>query len=148
LQARRQQQRNKLSNEADRIQALLLQSLAKEKVVQQALGKNAELLLKSPIKRPPQAKKNDEDDLFNEPLLAHLSRDYGLLFMKMCKQLMRKRRRKQNYIWRRCQTAGVDACMRSLANTGGLSCLFSTFLYAGSNDASTGERKLLFKISR
>ncbi|XP_070068971.1 DNA excision repair protein ERCC-5 homolog [Drosophila takahashii] len=67
--ARRQQQRNKLSNEADRIQALLLQSLAKEKVVQQALGKNAELLLKSPVKRPPPAKKNDEDDLFKLPEL-------------------------------------------------------------------------------
>jgi len=73
LQARRQQQRNKLSNEADRIQALLLQSLAKEKVVQQALGKNAELLLKSPVKRPPPAKKNDEDDLFKLPELPAAS---------------------------------------------------------------------------
>ncbi|KAH8353421.1 hypothetical protein KR084_010831 [Drosophila pseudotakahashii] len=71
--ARRQQQRNKLSNEADRIQALLLQSLAKEKVVQQALGKNAELLLKSPVKRPPPAKKNDEDDLFKLPELPAAS---------------------------------------------------------------------------
>ncbi|XP_022234861.2 DNA repair protein complementing XP-G cells homolog [Drosophila obscura] len=68
--ARRQQQRNKLSNEADRIQALLLQSLAREKVVQQALGKNAELLLKSPVKRaPPSRSKNDEDDLFKLPEL-------------------------------------------------------------------------------
>ncbi|XP_034473808.1 DNA repair protein complementing XP-G cells homolog [Drosophila innubila] len=69
--ARRQQQRNKLSNEADRIQALLLQSLAKEKVVQQALGTNAELLLKSPSKRGAAAKanKNDEDDLFKLPEL-------------------------------------------------------------------------------
>ncbi|KAH8410635.1 hypothetical protein KR009_007724 [Drosophila setifemur] len=71
--ARRQQQRNKLSNEADRIQALLLQSLAKEKVVQQALGKNAELLLKSPIKGPPEKAKNDEDDLFKLPELAEVS---------------------------------------------------------------------------
>ncbi|KAH8324109.1 hypothetical protein KR074_000052 [Drosophila pseudoananassae] len=68
--ARRQQQRNKLSNEADRIQALLLQSLAKEKVVQQALGKNAELLLKSPAKRPPPGKnKDNEDDMFKLPEL-------------------------------------------------------------------------------
>ncbi|SPP86244.1 DNA repair protein complementing XP-G cells homolog [Drosophila guanche] len=68
--ARRQQQRNKLSNEADRLQALLLQSLAREKVVQQALGKNAELLLKSPVKRPPASKsKNEEDDLFKLPEL-------------------------------------------------------------------------------
>ncbi|XP_017068559.2 DNA repair protein complementing XP-G cells homolog [Drosophila eugracilis] len=71
--ARRQQQRNKLSNEADRIQDLLLKSLAKEKVVQQALGKNAELLLKSPAKRPPPAKKNDEDDLFKLPELPAAS---------------------------------------------------------------------------
>ncbi|TDG45817.1 hypothetical protein AWZ03_007772 [Drosophila navojoa] len=69
--ARRHQQRNKLSNEADRIQALLLQSLAKEKVVQQALGKNAELLLKSPGKRlaAEKSSKNDEDDLFKLPEL-------------------------------------------------------------------------------
>ncbi|XP_060666641.1 DNA excision repair protein ERCC-5 [Drosophila nasuta] len=69
--ARRQQQRSKLSNEADRIQALLLQSLAKEKVVQQALGTNAELLLKSPTKRPAAAKsgKTDEDDIFKLPEL-------------------------------------------------------------------------------
>ncbi|XP_023177543.2 DNA repair protein complementing XP-G cells homolog [Drosophila hydei] len=69
--ARRHQQRNKLSNEADRIQALLLQSLAKEKVVQQALGKNAELLLKSPVKRSTieKSNKNDEDDLFKLPEL-------------------------------------------------------------------------------
>ncbi|KAH8378088.1 hypothetical protein KR093_009123 [Drosophila rubida] len=69
--ARRQQQRSKLSNEADRIQALLLQSLAKEKVVQQALGTNAELLLKSPSKRPAAGKSNktDDDDLFKLPEL-------------------------------------------------------------------------------
>ncbi|XP_017860288.1 PREDICTED: DNA repair protein complementing XP-G cells homolog [Drosophila arizonae] len=69
--ARRHQQRNKLSNEADRIQALLLQSLAKEKVVQQALGKNAELLLKSPGKRlvAEKSNKSDEDDLFKLPEL-------------------------------------------------------------------------------
>ncbi|KAH8273884.1 hypothetical protein KR044_002902 [Drosophila immigrans] len=69
--ARRQQQRSKLNNEADRIQALLLQSLAKEKVVQQALGTNAELLLKSPSKRPAAGKssKTDEDDLFKLPEL-------------------------------------------------------------------------------
>lgn len=74
-QARRQQQRGKISNEADRIQALLLQSLAKEKVVQQALGTNAELLLKSPSKRAVAGKssKNDEDDLFKLPELPEAS---------------------------------------------------------------------------
>lgn len=75
IQARRQQQRSKLSNEADRIQALLLQSLAKEKVVQQALGTNAELLLKSPGKRPTvvNSSKNDEDDMFKLPELPPAS---------------------------------------------------------------------------
>lgn len=74
IQARRQQQRSKLSNEADRIQALLLQSLAKEKVVQQALGTNAELLLKSPGKRPAvvNLSKND-DDIFKLPDLPAAS---------------------------------------------------------------------------
>ncbi|EDW57647.2 DNA excision repair protein ERCC-5 isoform X2 [Drosophila virilis] len=73
--ARRQQQRGKISNEADRIQALLLQSLAKEKVVQQALGTNAELLLKSPSKRAVTGKssKDDEDDLFKLPELPEAS---------------------------------------------------------------------------
>ncbi|XP_064539032.1 DNA excision repair protein ERCC-5 isoform X2 [Drosophila montana] len=73
--ARRQQQRGKISNEADRIQALLLQSLAKEKVVQQALGTNAELLLKSPSKRAVTGKgsRNDEDDLFKLPELPEAS---------------------------------------------------------------------------
>lgn len=75
IQARRQQQRSKLSNEADRIQSLLLQSLAKEKVVQQALGINAELLLKSPGKRPTvvNSSKNDEDDMFKLPELPPAS---------------------------------------------------------------------------
>lgn len=44
--------------------------MAKEKVVQQALGKNAELLLKSPAKRPPPGKsKDNEDDMFKLPEL-------------------------------------------------------------------------------
>ncbi|XP_017854939.1 DNA repair protein complementing XP-G cells homolog [Drosophila busckii] len=69
--ARRNQQRSKLSNEADRLQALLLHSLAKEKVVQQALGTNAELLLKSPGKRPTGVKSNkdDDDNIFKLPEL-------------------------------------------------------------------------------
>ncbi|XP_011194915.2 DNA excision repair protein ERCC-5 isoform X1 [Zeugodacus cucurbitae] len=67
--SRRQQQRSKLNNEADRIQALLLQSLAKERVVQQALGVNAELLMKSPSKRKNKSNKNEneKDDIFKLP---------------------------------------------------------------------------------
>lgn len=66
FQARRQQQRSKLNSEADRIQALLLQSLAKEKVVQQALGPNAELLLTSPIKKIAGSKANRKDDSMDD----------------------------------------------------------------------------------
>ncbi|XP_053961407.1 DNA excision repair protein ERCC-5 [Anastrepha ludens] len=71
--ARRQQQRSKLNNEADRIQALLLQSLSKEKVVQQALGINAQLLLKSPSKRQSVAINDGavKDDIFKLPELPN-----------------------------------------------------------------------------
>ncbi|XP_067632122.1 DNA excision repair protein ERCC-5 homolog [Eurosta solidaginis] len=66
---RRQIQRSKLNSEADRIQTLLLQSLAKEQVVQQALGINAELLIKSPSKRQNSLRsdKNENDDIFKLP---------------------------------------------------------------------------------
>ncbi|KAL9928954.1 rad2 superfamily protein mus201 [Glossina fuscipes fuscipes] len=78
--ARRQQQRSKLNTEAERIQALLLQSLAKEQMVQQALGpKTAELLLTSPLKRIAQSKtaqKNESaDDMFKLPDLPCNSED-------------------------------------------------------------------------
>ncbi|XP_023303108.2 DNA excision repair protein ERCC-5 [Lucilia cuprina] len=76
--ARRQQQRSKLNSEADRIQALLLQSLAKEKVVQQALGPNAELLLTSPIKKlagnKASRKEDTVDDMFKLPELPSSSK--------------------------------------------------------------------------
>lgn len=73
MQARRQQQRSKLNNEADRIQALLLQSLAKEKIVQQALGPNVQLLLTSPVKKTATSKASNSDksidDMFKLPEL-------------------------------------------------------------------------------
>lgn len=61
--AKRNQKRNKLVNEADRIQTLLLQSLAKEKVVQQALGSKAtgELLKASPSKNRNRSKDSNAD---------------------------------------------------------------------------------------
>ncbi|XP_013116867.2 DNA excision repair protein ERCC-5 homolog isoform X1 [Stomoxys calcitrans] len=74
--ARRQQQRSKLSNEADRIQNLLLQSLAKEKVVMQALGPNAEQLLTSPIKKKA-SKEDSVDDMFKLPELPESSKKQG-----------------------------------------------------------------------
>ncbi|XP_055852557.1 DNA excision repair protein ERCC-5 isoform X2 [Episyrphus balteatus] len=68
--AKRNQKRNKLNNEAERIQTLLLQSLAKEKVVQQALGSKAteELLKASPSKNKNlQNKRPDIDSIFKLP---------------------------------------------------------------------------------
>nr|XP_036212616.1 DNA repair protein complementing XP-G cells homolog [Bactrocera oleae] len=65
--ARRHHQRVKINNEANRIQALLLESLAKEKVVQQALGVNAQLLMKSPNKRKISHNENEKDDIFKLP---------------------------------------------------------------------------------
>ncbi|XP_075149912.1 rad2 superfamily protein mus201 [Haematobia irritans] len=72
--ARRQQQRSKLSTEADRIQNLLLQSLAKEKVVLQALGPNAEQLLTSPSKKKLAKKEDTMDDMFKLPELPESSK--------------------------------------------------------------------------
>lgn len=74
--AKRQAQRSKLNKEADRIQALLLESLAKEKVVQQALGANAtELLLKAmPKSMAKAAVENDRDDMFKLPELPSTSK--------------------------------------------------------------------------
>uniref|UniRef100_A0A6E8VYF7 XPG-I domain-containing protein n=1 Tax=Anopheles coluzzii TaxID=1518534 RepID=A0A6E8VYF7_ANOCL len=48
--AKRQQSKNNYQNEADRIQQLLLETLAKEKVVQQALGSATNILI-SPSKK-------------------------------------------------------------------------------------------------
>lgn len=65
-QAKRAQSKNKLLNEADRLQALLLSTLAKEKVVQQALGGTAiDILAKSPVK--PVRSNGQQDDMFMLP---------------------------------------------------------------------------------
>lgn len=67
LQRKRAQSKNKLLNEADRLQALILNTLAKEKVVQQALGGSAtDILAKSPIK-PVREDKSEKDDMFKLP---------------------------------------------------------------------------------
>ncbi|XP_039969610.1 DNA excision repair protein ERCC-5 isoform X2 [Bactrocera neohumeralis] len=70
--ARRHHQRSKINNEANRIQSLLLESLAKEKLVQQALGVNAQFLTKSPNKRKNNhnnKNENEKDDIFILPEL-------------------------------------------------------------------------------
>uniref|UniRef100_A0A034VR69 DNA repair protein complementing XP-G cells-like protein n=2 Tax=Bactrocera dorsalis TaxID=27457 RepID=A0A034VR69_BACDO len=68
--ARRHHQRSKINNEANRIQSLLLESLAKEKLVQQALGVNAQFLIKSPNKKKNShnnKNENEKDDIFILP---------------------------------------------------------------------------------
>lgn len=60
-----------MHNEADRIQQLLLATLAKEKIVKQALGDNAKLLI-SPVKR----RKDDvQEDMFKLPPIQEKSSD-------------------------------------------------------------------------
>lgn len=60
---KRSSQNSKLHNEADRIQQLLLATLAKEKIVKQALGDSAKLLI-SPVKR---RKDDTQEDMFKLP---------------------------------------------------------------------------------
>lgn len=61
---KRSQNTSKLHNEADRIQQLLLATLAKEKIVKQALGDSAKLLMISPVKR---RKDDAQEDMFKLP---------------------------------------------------------------------------------
>lgn len=62
-------------NEADKLQQLLLEALAKEKVVQQALGASAALLA-SPKKSNHKANDEDENDLFKlPPMQEDLAKD-------------------------------------------------------------------------
>lgn len=70
--AKRAQSKNKLLNEAERLQNLLLATLAKEKVVQQALGSTAvDILAKSPVKPPVVSKSRpDIDEMFILPPLV------------------------------------------------------------------------------
>ncbi|XP_053693433.1 DNA excision repair protein ERCC-5 [Sabethes cyaneus] len=67
---KRNQSKSKFHNEADRIQQLLLETLAKEKVVQQALG-SATSLLVSPTKKVGNSSKEqgEPDEMFKLPPL-------------------------------------------------------------------------------
>lgn len=68
LQAKRARNKNKYQSEADKLQQLLLEALAKEKVVQQALGPSTSALLTSPKKPIKKTDDNDADnDLFKLP---------------------------------------------------------------------------------
>ncbi|XP_058452689.1 DNA excision repair protein ERCC-5 [Malaya genurostris] len=68
--AKRNQSKSKYHNEAERIQQLLLETLAKEKVVQQALGSATNLLI-SPTKKPGNSSKDpgEPDEMFKLPPL-------------------------------------------------------------------------------
>ncbi|XP_055539798.1 DNA excision repair protein ERCC-5 [Wyeomyia smithii] len=67
---KRNQSKSKFQNEADRIQQLLLETLAKEKVVQQALGSATNLLV-SPVKKVGNSSKDqgEPDEMFKLPPL-------------------------------------------------------------------------------
>lgn len=62
-QAKRARNKSKYQNEADKLQQLLLESLAREKVVQQALGPSTSALLSI---SPQKAKKPNNDDVDND----------------------------------------------------------------------------------
>ncbi|XP_055593128.1 DNA excision repair protein ERCC-5 [Uranotaenia lowii] len=68
--AKRNQSKSKYHNEADRLQQLLLETLAKEKVVQQALGSATNLLI-SPTKKVGNSSKDqgEPDEIFKLPPL-------------------------------------------------------------------------------
>ncbi|XP_070497118.1 DNA excision repair protein ERCC-5 [Chironomus tepperi] len=64
--SKRAQQKSKLKTEAEKIEELLLQSLAKEKVIKEALGLDTNALTISPNKKKP-AKTEEKDDMFKLP---------------------------------------------------------------------------------
>ncbi|XP_031622856.1 DNA repair protein complementing XP-G cells homolog [Contarinia nasturtii] len=64
--AKRARNKNKYQNEADKLQQLLLEALAKEKVVQQALGPSTSALV-SPRKSVQKVNENDDNDMFKLP---------------------------------------------------------------------------------
>ncbi|CAO1329632.1 unnamed protein product [Diamesa serratosioi] len=66
--AKRLQSKSKIQNEADKFEQLLLESLAKEKIVQQALGGAVSQLL-SPQKKSTKLKKDEPVDIFKLPPL-------------------------------------------------------------------------------
>lgn len=65
--AKRSQHKTKIQNEADRLEQLLLASLAKERIVKQALGDPEKLL--SPPKLSKAPKQEEPDDMFKLPPL-------------------------------------------------------------------------------
>ncbi|XP_055681995.1 DNA excision repair protein ERCC-5 homolog isoform X2 [Lutzomyia longipalpis] len=70
---KRQENKKQFLSSADRLQELLLQALAKEKVVQQVLGDSAPLLTKSPKKKIEEENKPSRDDMFKLPPLEESS---------------------------------------------------------------------------
>ena len=78
FKAKRARNKNKYQNEADKLQQLLLEALAKEKVVQQALGPSTSALV-SPRKSAQKVDDGDENDLFKlPPMQENLVKDDSL----------------------------------------------------------------------
>lgn len=67
-----------MKSEADRIQTLLLNSLAKEKIVQQALGSATNTLISPQKKASPQKKNDSFDEIFKLPELPEPKNDESL----------------------------------------------------------------------
>lgn len=74
-QAKRARNKSKYQNEADKLQQLLLESLAKERVVQQALGPSTIALLTSPQKAKKSNNDDDDNDMFKLPPIQEVSAD-------------------------------------------------------------------------
>lgn len=68
----------KYQSEADRLHQMLLDSLAKEKIVQQALGPSEAALLASPAKAAIQPPPDDRDDIFKLPPMKENELDSSL----------------------------------------------------------------------
>lgn len=78
-QAKRARNKSKYHSEADKLQQLLLESLAKEKVVQQALGPSTSALLSvSPQKAKKPNNDDDDNDMFKLPPIQEDATDKSL----------------------------------------------------------------------
>lgn len=77
FQAKRAQHKTRIQSEADRLEQLLLQSLAKEKIVKQAIGDPGKLKL-SPPKLSKASKTEERDDMFKLPPLKETIASYAI----------------------------------------------------------------------
>lgn len=69
FKAKRSQQKSRIQNEADRLEQLLLESLAKEHIVKQAIGDPEKLALSPPKLKLKPARTEERDEMFKLPPL-------------------------------------------------------------------------------